>query len=35
MAIKVRLNGGRSLMVERGFDADHLRAVLAVVETRA
>ena len=35
LAIEVRLNGGRSLMVEPGFDADHLRAVLAVVETRA
>ena len=35
LAIEVRLNGGRSLMVEPGFDAEHLRAVLAVVETRA
>lgn len=32
--IEVRLNGGRSLFVEPGFDADHLRALLAVLETR-
>ena len=32
-AIEVRLNSGRSLLVEPGFDADHLRALLAVVET--
>jgi transposase-like protein len=30
--IEVRLQNGRSLVVERGFDADHLRALLAVVE---
>jgi len=30
--IEVRLQNGRSLVVARGFDADHLRALLAVVE---
>jgi hypothetical protein len=30
--IEVRLHNGRSLVVGRGFDADHLRALLAVVE---
>ena len=30
--IEVRLQNGRSLVVGRGFDADHLRALLAVVE---
>ena len=30
--IEVRLGNGRSLMVEPGFDASHLRALLAVVE---
>jgi transposase-like protein len=30
--IEVRLPNGRSLVVERGFDANHLRALLAVVE---
>ena len=30
--IEVRLQNGRSLMVGRGFDADHLRALLAVLE---
>jgi hypothetical protein len=30
--IEVRLKNGRSLVVGRGFDADHLRALLAVVE---
>jgi hypothetical protein len=30
--IEVRLQNGRSLMVERGFDAEHVRALLAVVE---
>jgi hypothetical protein len=34
-AIEVRLNGGRSLVVEPGFDAQHLRALLAVVDTEA
>lgn len=33
--IELRLGGGRSLIVEPGFDADHLRALLAVLETRA
>jgi hypothetical protein len=32
--IEVRLNVGRSLFVEPGFDANHLRALLAVLETR-
>jgi len=31
-AIEVRLVRGRSLMVEPGFDADHLRALLAALE---
>ena len=30
--IEVRLQNGRNLVVRRGFDADHLRALLAVVE---
>ena len=30
--IEVRLVRGRSLMVEPGFDADHLRALLAALE---
>ncbi len=30
--IEVRLIGGRSLVVEPGFDATHLRALLAVLE---
>jgi Stage II sporulation protein E (SpoIIE) len=34
-AIEVRLNGGRSLVVEPGFDAQHLRALLAVLDTEA
>jgi len=34
-AIEVRLCGGRSMLVEPGFDAAHLRAVLAVLEARA
>lgn len=34
-AIEIRLNKGRSLMVEAGFDANHLRALLAVLETGA
>jgi transposase-like protein len=33
--IEVRLNNGRSLMVEPGVDASHLRALLAVLETGA
>src|ERR1035437_8792175 len=32
-AIEIRLNKGRSLLVEAGFDASHLRALLAVLET--
>lgn len=32
-AIQIRLNKGRSLLVESGFDANHLRALLAVLET--
>src|ERR1700675_2304774 len=31
-AIEVRLTGGRSLVVEPGFNANHLRALLAVLE---
>jgi hypothetical protein len=34
-AIEVRLAGGRRVFVEPGFEADHLRAVLAALETRA
>ena len=34
-AIEVRLNAGRSIVVEPGFDAGHLRALLAVLESRA
>jgi hypothetical protein len=34
-AIEVRLGCGRGVVVEPGFDADHLRALLAVLETRA
>jgi predicted ATP-dependent serine protease len=34
-AIKVRLQKGRSVMVEPGFDANHLRALLAVLEREA
>jgi hypothetical protein len=33
-AIEIRL-GGLCVFVEPGFDADHLRGVLAAVETRA
>jgi hypothetical protein len=32
-AIEVRLRRGRSLVVEPGFDAGHLRALLAVLES--
>jgi transposase-like protein len=32
-AIEVRLRGGRSVIVEPDFDAAHLRAVLAALET--
>jgi hypothetical protein len=34
-AIEVRLCGGRSIAVEPGFDADHLRALLMVLEPEA
>ena len=34
-AIEVRVGRGRSLMVEPGFDAHHLRALLAVLEGEA
>jgi hypothetical protein len=34
-AIEIRLHRGRSLFVEPGFDANHLRALLAVLETEA
>jgi transposase-like protein len=34
-AIEIRLNKGRSLFVEPGFDVRHLRALLAVLETEA
>jgi len=32
-AIEIRLRTGRSLVVEPGFDASHLRALLAVLES--
>ena len=31
--IEVRLQNGRSLVVGRGFDPEHVRALLALVET--
>jgi hypothetical protein len=34
-AIAIRLREGRSLVVEPGFDASHLRALLAVLEPGA
>jgi len=34
-AIEVRLIRGRSIVVEPGFDAHHLRALLAVLEAEA
>ena len=34
-AIEVRLSKGRILLVEPGFDASHLRALLAVLEMEA
>ncbi len=34
-AIEVRLKGGRSLVVEPGFDVSHLRALLEVLEIEA
>lgn len=33
-AIEIRLSGGCSVIVEPGFDAGHLRAVVAALETR-
>jgi hypothetical protein len=30
--VEIRLKNGRSLVVGRGFDAEHVRALLAVVE---
>ncbi|HET8636545.1 MAG TPA: hypothetical protein VFL96_06825 [Acidobacteriaceae bacterium] len=34
-AIEIRLNRGRSLVVEPGFDVHHLRALLALLESEA
>jgi hypothetical protein len=34
-AIEVRVKGGRSLVVEPGFDVHHLRALLTVLENQA
>jgi hypothetical protein len=34
-AIEIRLREGRSLLVEPGFEASHLRALLAVLESEA
>jgi hypothetical protein len=34
-AIEIRLQKGRSLMVDAGFDASHLRALLLVLESGA
>jgi hypothetical protein len=34
-AIEIRLAGGCRIFVEPGFDAGHLRALLAVLEARA
>ncbi len=34
-AIEIRLNKGRSLVVEPGFDIRHLQALLAALETEA
>ncbi len=33
--IEVRLNNGRCLLVEPGFEADHLRTLVAVLENQA
>ena len=33
-AIAIRLAGGCRVLVEPGFDADHLRAIVAALETR-
>jgi hypothetical protein len=35
LRIEVRLQNGRSLMVGRGFDPEHVRGLLAVVEAAA
>jgi hypothetical protein len=32
-AIEIRLEGGRRVFVEPGFDADHLRVIIAALET--
>lgn len=32
VGVEIRLKNGRSLMVRPGFDAEHVRALLAVVE---
>jgi len=34
-AIEIRLGGKRSVFVEPGFDADHLRAVVTALEPRS
>jgi hypothetical protein len=34
-AIEVRLKNGRSLMVPPGFDANHVRALVALLEAEA
>ena len=34
-AIEIRLSKGRCILVEPGFDASHLRALLTVLETEA
>ena len=34
-AIEVRLKGGQSLVIEPGFDAHHLRALLRALESEA
>jgi transposase-like protein len=34
-AIEIRLNKGRSLLVEPGFDTRHLQVLLAALETEA
>lgn len=34
-AIEVRLNNDRRLLVEPGFEAEHLRALVAVLENQA
>jgi hypothetical protein len=34
-AIELRLKGGRSLVIEPGFNVHHLRALLTVLESEA